>query len=289
MLANSPQAVDVAANYATITAGYATATTGAAYGSANVQAVNYSITSFANANSTLASNSSFVGAASANSDTNGQGGFISIDDGSTGLHLGSRPAQSTDAARVSPGDLGSSGRASNAATGATSGNVNRNSTASASESIMLQAADGSEEGGGIELAVDAPTAFSLADSLPAAGNENPSANAIRAESGIGTFCDVDVAVVHDSADDGSLPLALSGYNPGVNQGNSIGMARMSSPGVKWTMNEQSAPDIVHSDLAGKLPLLGCFAILIFADGIHLEETSPLREQRFRTLEALRRV
>lgn len=156
--------------------------------------------------------------------------------------------------------------------------------------VISQPVVGAEEGGSIELAMAAPSPGAAGDdSLPAestAGNAAQQMSEIRPESGVGLFCDIEVA---------TAPLLPLGDSPSVaaayqDVGPFVAVTAIHS----WKANAATesvsplakAAQPTLAGLAENLPLLLGATILVSRGGLRLEEKVSQRERRLRSIEDL---
>jgi len=159
--------------------------------------------------------------------------------------------------------------------------------------VILPLIAESEEGGGIELAMAAtsPTAAGGDSQLAWEPNASDSAqqlSAIRPESGVAIFCDIEVASAPNLPVGGSASIAI----PYRDVGSLVGGVGIH--GGKANATTESAPSLsqLQPTLAGlgdHLPmLLGAATILVSQGGLQLEEKVSERNRRLRSIEEMRR-
>ena len=129
---------------------------------------------------------------------------------------------------------------------------------------------------------DSPTAENLTDG--SAARQLPGTGL---ESGVGLFCDIEVAVDPNLPADG--PVAESAYRSGGSVVAAAG-TRPAKVGVTLEIAAPLAPSAqtTLTGLAGRLPLLLGAAILVTRGGLRLEEKASPRECRFHCVDDLRR-
>ena len=142
--------------------------------------------------------------------------------------------------------------------------------------MILQPVAESEEGGSIELAIAAPSPAAAGDdSLPAgesaAGNAAQQLSEIRPESGVGLFCDIEVAVAPTLPMGGSASAAIPYPNAGsLVAGTGIREVEgQRSDGARAAVNQMVAANL--AGLADHLPLLLGVTVLVSRGGLRLEE------------------
>ncbi len=165
--------------------------------------------------------------------------------------------------------------------------------ASRPAAVILQPAGtmSAEEGGGIELAIAAPPAAASGDSPSggesAAGNAAQQLSEIRPESGVGLFCDIEVAVAPTMPIGGSASTAAAYLDTGFL------VAGMGIHGWKAGTAMKTMPPLIKSSrsslaaLADHLPLLLGVSVLVSGGGLRLEEKVSERERRLWNIEPLR--
>jgi hypothetical protein len=157
---------------------------------------------------------------------------------------------------------------------------------------ILQPVAESVDGGGIELAMAAPLAAGGEDALPAResdlGDAASQSSEIRPESGVGLFCDIEVATAPALPIGGTSSTGISYLNAGfLVDGTGL-------HGSKLDAVTEIAPPLTKSSqaasawLAGRLPLLLGVTVLVSRGGLRLEEKVSERDRRLYSIEALRR-
>jgi hypothetical protein len=232
-----------------------------------------------------------------------EGGFVSVDDALNVPRLGIHLGQSADLGGMTADSVGqNSDRGRRTTVSALGTQMNSNlsylslspsnadlAAVPASARIMLQAGDGNDEGGEIELAVDAPSSMSLADEPQLAqasdGQDSRSSIDLRPASGVAMYCDVEVAVADGGPSGATGNGAMIMNWPTSHSATSAAKATMGVPTATDATDRRGSPSSM--DLSGKLPIIGSFAIFAVTGGIRLEEKTAAREKRIRTFENLR--
>jgi hypothetical protein len=151
---------------------------------------------------------------------------------------------------------------------------------------IVQAVAESGEGGSIDLAIAAPP-FSAAgeDSLLAMESTDTEPLAvIRPDSGIGLFCDIEVAVASTLPMDGAVS-AASPYRDGGPSVAAAGIHPWKAPAARGPA--APAANVPQPAPAGHVPSLLGGTVLVFLGALRLEEEVPERERRLRCREDLR--
>jgi hypothetical protein len=150
--------------------------------------------------------------------------------------------------------------------------------------VILQQVAKVQDGGGIELAIVAPgPAAASGDSR--LGEESSLGDAaqrlsdIRPESGVGLFCDIEVAVAP------SMPIStdLTSTTPHQDDGSLVVHQRKARAELPSTELSQSTT----AGLAGHLPLILCATVLVSRGALHLEEKVSRRDRRLQCIQDLR--
>ena len=151
--------------------------------------------------------------------------------------------------------------------------------------LILQPVAEVKQGGSIELAIGAPAS---ADDLQPAGESivgdaSQQLAEIRPESGVGLFCDIEVAVAPTSPMGGSAAI-FQNTDPflggvGIPAGKAKTATEFASPPTKW-------PQLTMAGLAENLPLLLGVTVLVSRGGLRLEESNSQRERRLCSMEDL---
>ena len=155
---------------------------------------------------------------------------------------------------------------------------------------IQQSAVDAEEGGSIELTSAAPVAASDAALLAAESSEGNAASQrsdFRPESGIGLFCDIEVAAAPVLPMDGSAWCATSGQHGGSVIAGPGAPPWKADPATGRVPPLSKLPRSTTARLEDGLPLLFGVAILVSQGGLRLEEQVPERERRVRCTENLR--
>ena len=157
--------------------------------------------------------------------------------------------------------------------------------------VILQPAAESEEGGSIELAIAAPsTAMAGDNSLPSGEStvdEVQQLSEIRPESGVGLFCDIEVAIAPTLPMGGSVSTATTYHHAAslvTDMGSYRGKANAATEFVP-PRSKSSLPTL--AGLADSLPLLLGVTVLVSRGGLRLEEEVSEGERRFFCIENLR--
>jgi hypothetical protein len=254
------------------------------------------------ANPPANNNVAFSDAAISNST---EGGFIAIDETPAAtLRPGSAPSYNTGFQNVAGVELDLGNWLSNilpnspkpADSGILSGKAARageNLVAAVSSrgtpGIQQSAVD-AEEGGSIELTSAAPVAASDAALLAVESSEGNAASQrsdFRPESGIGLFCDIEVAAAPVLPMDGSAWCVTSGQHGGSVIAGPGAPPWKADPATGRVPPLSKLPRSTTARLEDGLPLLFGVAILVSQGGLRLEEQIPERARRVRCMENLR--
>jgi len=234
-----------------------------------------------------------------------EGGFIILNDASAATpRLASPPTQTTESQGTGGAELHWGTLTDvppNAQRPSNSGKHGARKTARANENIAGEVstrpapvtfplAAESEEGGSIELAMAEPSPATASDDSLLAGESDSAQQlaAIRPESGVALFCDIEVAAAPDLPLGGSASTAIPSRNAAASllagggiRGGEANAITESAPPLS------SSPLPILAGLADHLPLLLGTAILVSRGGLQLEEKDPPRDRRLRSIQNLR--
>ena len=233
-----------------------------------------------------------------------EGGFIAIDETPAAtLRPGSAPSYNTGFQNAAGVELDLGNWLSNilpnspkpADSGILSGKAARageNLVAAVSSRMpgIQQSAVDAEEGGSIELTSAAPVAASDAALLAAESSDGNAASQrsdFRPESGVGLFCDIEVAAAPVLPMDGSAWCATADQHSGSVIAGPGAPAWKADPATERVPPLSKLPRSTTARLEDGLPLLFGVAILVSQGGLRLEEQIPERERRVRCMENLR--
>ncbi len=244
-----------------------------------------------------ATNSAFLNIATTNSQ---EDGLITLDVPATMPRLGSAPSYNTyntgfPAAAggeldrglwltdVQPNTHTTADSARSSGKAAPAGENPAIDVSSRPAAATVQSAAGAEEGGGIELAIAAPSSVAAGDdSLPAGeatvANVAQQLAEMRPESGVGLFCDIEVATTPTlpgggSASNADYPNAESWVAGTGIRGGKANLAPESVLASTRSLQPTMA------GLADHLPLLLGVAVLVSRGGLRLEENVSERDRR----------
>jgi len=150
-----------------------------------------------------------------------------------------------------------------------------------------------EEGGSIELAFNVPSLGGVDNGAPVTGPSTASDTAqqlseIRTESGVGLFCDIEVATARPSPSDGSPSVAIPDRNSRPKDADMEVIGSKADAAAKPVPPALKVSRVTTSGLTDNLPILLGAAILVSRGGLRLEETVAQRERRLYCVEDLLR-
>lgn len=158
--------------------------------------------------------------------------------------------------------------------------------------VILQPAVESEEGGSVELVICAPSTATAGDnSLPAGASTAGAAeqlSEIRPESGVGLFCDIDVAMAPTLPMGDAVSTATTYQNAGSLAAGTGSHGWNANAVTEFVPPRTKSWQPALAGLADSLPLLLGATILVSRGGIRLEEEVSERERRLFCIENLRR-
>ncbi|MGO9111935.1 MAG: hypothetical protein ACLP9L_22135 [Thermoguttaceae bacterium] len=158
--------------------------------------------------------------------------------------------------------------------------------------VILRPVAVAEEGGGIELAMEASSPAAAGDdSLLAgessAGNAAQQLSDIRPESGVGLFCDIEVSAAPKLPMRGSASAAIP-YQDALSLVADTGFRGWkANPATEFVPPPTKRAQLTMAGLTDQLPLLLGATILVSRGGLRLEEKVSERDRRFRCIADLR--
>ncbi len=148
--------------------------------------------------------------------------------------------------------------------------------------VILQPIDDSEEGGSIELAIAAPSSAAVSGDALSGGVPTVGAaqqlSEILPESGVGLFCDIEVAAVPILPIDGSASTATTSQSDGSFVADTGSRGWNAHTVTEFVPRSTKSSQPTLAGLADSLPLLFGMTVLVSRSGLRLEEEVSERER-----------